>query len=72
MFLLLFLLDWLLHLMCMCPAVSGGLRERSLHAMLKFEGLAAIVKLFFSLPPFLASCTVFDHILGIRLGALEM
>ena len=31
----------------MCPAVSGGLRERSLHAMLKFEGLAAIVKLFF-------------------------
>ena len=58
--------------MCMCPVVSGGLRERSLHAMLKFEGLAAIVKLFFSLPPFLASCTVFDHILGIRLGALEM
>ena len=39
----------------MCPVVSGGLRERSLHAMLKFEGPAAIVKLLFSLPPLLDS-----------------
>ena len=35
----------------MCPVVSGGLRERSLHALLKFEGPATIVKLLFSLPP---------------------
>ena len=36
----------------MCLVVSGSLRERSLHAMLKFEGLAAIVKLFSTLSSF--------------------
>ena len=36
----------------MCPMVSGSLREMSLQALLKFECPAAIVKLLFSLPPF--------------------
>ena len=33
--------------------VSVSLRERTLHAMLKFEGPASIVKLFLSLSSFL-------------------
>ena len=40
--------------------------------MLKYEGLALLVKLFFTHSSFPASCTVFDHKFGIRLGALEM
>ena len=52
----------------MCPVVSRGLRERSLHTMLKFEGPAAIVKLLFSLPPFLDSLHFFDHFFRDTLG----
>ena len=32
----------------MCLVVSGSLREMSLHAMLKYGGTAALVKLFFT------------------------
>ena len=32
----------------MCLVVSGSLREMSLHAMLKYGGSAALVKLFFT------------------------
>ena len=39
------LLDWFFARDDMCPVVSGGRRERSLHAMLKFEGLAASLSL---------------------------
>ena len=54
------------------PVVSGSLREMSLQAMLKYEGPAALVYLFFELSSFLCTCTIFDHIFGIRLDALEM
>ena len=36
----------------MCPVVSESLRGRSLHAMLKYESPAIIVKLFFTLSSF--------------------
>ena len=52
----------------MCPLVS----EMSLQAMLNYEGPAALVKLFFTLFPFLWVYNVFDHLFGIRLGAREM
>ena len=56
----------------MCPVVSGNLCVMSLQAMLKCEDPAVFVKLFFTLSSFPCICTVFDHIFGIRLGALEM
>ena len=40
--------------------------------MLKYEGLADSFNCFSHFAPFLASCTVFDHIFWMRLGALEM
>ena len=56
----------------MCLVVSGRLREMSLHAMLIYEGRAALVTLFFTLSFFPCICTIFDHMFGIRFGALEM
>ena len=53
----------------MCLVGSDSLRGRSFHAMLRYEGPASLVKLFSHIPPFLASCTIFDHLFGIRLGA---
>ena len=55
-----------------CPVVSGSLREMSLQAMLKYEGPATLFKLLFTLSSFPCICTIFDHLFGIRLGALEM
>ena len=56
----------------MCLVISDNLRGRSLQAMRTYEGPAPLVNLFFShIIPFLASLTVLDHIIGIRLEALE-
>ena len=53
-----------------CLVVSDSLRGRSLQVIWTCEGPASLVNLFFTL--FLASRTVFDHIFGIRLEALEI
>ena len=52
----------------MCLMVSDSLRGKSLHAMLKYEGPASIVKLFFTLSSCPCILHIFDHIFGIRLG----
>ena len=52
--------------------ISDSLRGRSLQMMWTYEGPASLVNLFFTHYSFLASRTVHDHIIGIRLGALEM
>ena len=42
-----------------CPVVSGSLRGMSLQAMLKYEGPAALVKMFFTLFSFPCICSIF-------------
>ena len=48
----------------MCLVISDSLRGRSLHAMLKYEGPASIVKLFFTLSSF--PCLLHSFRLYIR------
>ena len=52
--------------------ISDNLRGRSLQALRTYEDPASLVNLFSHIILFLASLTVLDHIIGIRLEALEM
>ena len=60
------------HVFVCCLVVSDSLRGRSLHAMLEFESPAVIVKLFSTFSSFPCFLHIFDHLFGIRLGALEV
>ena len=56
----------------MCPLVLGSLREMFLQALLKFEVPAVSFLFLFTLSSLPWVYNVFDHLFGIRLGALEI